>query len=227
MKKTKVLQIICVLLFAAIIVVIAFFRGSKETGRNTYDDGLEDLDSDVIVLSDGRTEVSFADVILSQPEETRKLVVYEQEATAEATIQTYKIIDVKPMRQNQKVKYTATGSFIVELDALTAANIIDDKENKKLTIKIGHPELDTIEIDPNEIVVEDPEKGILAFGDLTLTVKDYVTLEKKLQKELKEKFDTSANGQEADDIALRMVKGIYEPVVKAVDDDYSLEIVFN
>ena len=227
MKKTKVLQIICVLLFAAIIVVIAFFRGSKETGRNTYDDGLEDLDSDVIVLSDGRTEVSFADVILSQPEETRKLVVYEQEATAEATIQTYKIIDVKPMRQNQKVKYTATGSFIVELDALTAANIIDDKANKKLTIKIGHPELDTIEIDPNEIVVEDPEKGILAFGDLTLTVKDYVTLEKKLQKELKEKFDTSANGQEADDIALRMVKGIYEPVVKAVDDDYSLEIVFN
>ena len=226
MKKTNVFQIICVLLAAAIIVVLAFFRGAKETGRNTYDDGLEDLDSDVIVLSDGRTEVSFADVILSQPEETRKLVVYEQEATAEATIQTYKIIDVKPMRQNQKVKYTAKGSFIVELDALTAANIIDDKANKKLTIKIGHPELDTIEIDPNEIVVEDPEKGILAFGDLTLTVKDYVTLEKKLQKELKEEFDTSANGQEADDIALRMVKGIYEPVVRAVDDDYSLEIVF-
>ncbi len=60
-----------------------------------------------------------------------------------------------------------------------------------------------------------------------MPVKDYVALERKLQAKSAEKLDNSANAQQADDIALRMVKEIYEPIVLAIDQKYSIEVRFN
>ena len=39
-------------------------------------------------------------------------------------------------------------------------------------------------------------------------------------------FNTVSNGQEADKIAIEMVKQIYEPIIKAVDSTYKLDVVF-
>ncbi len=66
----------------------------------------------------------------------------------------------------------------------------------------------------------------MAFGDLALSVNNYVALERELQRKLKEKLNTSENGQAADDFALEKVKEIYEPVVHAVDEKYSVVIEF-
>lgn len=55
---------------------------------------------------------------------------------------------------------------------------------------------------------------------------DYNTIEKDLRSRLEEKFDTVANGQAADDLALKMVKEVYEPIVKAVDRRYSVIVQF-
>ena len=52
------------------------------------------------------------------------------------------------------------------------------------------------------------------------------TMAKELQKRFKAKLDTSANGQEADRTAKEKVKEIYEPVVKAVDPEYCVEVEF-
>lgn len=40
------------------------------------------------------------------------------------------------------------------------------------------------------------------------------------------KFNTAENGQEADDLALKMVREVYEPVVKAIDGRYSVVVEF-
>ena len=41
---------------------------------------------------------------------------------------------------------------------------------------------------------------------------------------LEDKFDTVANGQVADDLALEMVKEVYEPIVKAIDRKYDVVV---
>ena len=66
----------------------------------------------------------------------------------------------------------------------------------------------------------------MARGDIELTVKDYNVIEKELRSRLETKFDTAENGQEADDIALRMVREVYEPVIKAIDRGYSVAVEF-
>lgn len=70
------------------------------------------------------------------------------------------------------------------------------------------------------------KQSLLARGDIELTLKDYNSIEKELRVNLEEKFDTVNNGQEADALALKMVKEVYEPIVKAIEPSYDLLVEF-
>ena len=95
-----------------------------------------------------------------------------------------------------------------------------------ITIKIGHAYLQAIEINPEDIVIDEVKESLLAKGDIELTVADYNVIEKELIDRLEVEFNNAVNGQTADDIALKMVKKVYEPIVKAVDSGYSVQIEF-
>lgn len=227
--KKKALSIFCVITLAAIIGILIWSRNDATTVFNeTYNDGVEQIDINTIYLEGSRVEVDFTEVLLSNQEETRKLIVSTQEATVSTELKDKLIqkIDFDFLKKTQKVSYTGTGYFVVDLDNLTKDNIIQDKENKVITIKIGHAYLQAIEIDPDKIIVDEVKKGLLTWGDIELTVKDYNVIEKELRSRLEDKFNTVENGQEADEIALRMVKEVYEPVVKAIDKDYSVVVEF-
>ena len=86
--------------------------------------------------------------------------------------------------------------------------------------------LQAIEIDPNNIIIDEVKEGLLARGDIELTVRDYNVIAKDLRTRLEEKFNTASNGQKADDLALKMVKEIYEPIVKAIDRRYDVIVQF-
>ena len=90
----------------------------------------------------------------------------------------------------------------------------------------GNAYLQAIEIDPNNIIIDEVKEGLFARGDIELTVSDYNAIEKDLRTRLEKKFDTSANGQEADALAIKMVKEVYEPIVKAIDRRYSVIVEF-
>jgi len=191
-------------------------------------DGIEQIDLDTIYLKGSGVEVNFADVILSGQNETRKLIVSTQNGavSTELTDRLIQKLDFNFLKKTQSVSYTGTGYFVVDLDNLTAANIVEDKEKRTVTIRIGHAYLQAIEIDPNNIIIDEVKEGLLARGDIELTVADYNAIEKNLRSRLEEKFNTAENGQTADKLALKMVKEVYEPVVKAIDRRYSVVVEF-
>lgn len=225
MKKVYVL--LSLILFALTIGVIVVSLVTKSGEKRELAATAED-DFNTITLADSGTKVSFSDVILGPKEESRKLVVYTQtgEVTAHLNQNLIEQLNLKALKKSQDVTYQAQANFVVDLDALTEDNLIDDTENKTLTILIDHPRLDSMEIDPNKIEIGEQKKGLLAFGDIKLTVQDYNDIEKELRTRFQEKFDTSANGQEADDLAIQAVTDIYAPVVKAVDSKYKLQVQF-
>ena len=51
-------------------------------------------------------------------------------------------------------------------------------------------------------------------------------VEKDLKVRMEEKFNSAENAQKADDIALKMVKEVYEPVIKAIDSRYDVQVEF-
>lgn len=229
MQKIKVLKIVCVVLSFAIGVTLIWGLINKKTlSQEAYNDGIEQIDLDSIYLVDSGVQIDFSEIIIGTPEETRKLIVSTQEATVstELTDRLIKNLDYDFLKKTQKVSYTGTGYFVVDLDNLTKDNIIQDKQSKTITLIIDHAYLQVIEIDPSKIIIDEVKEGLLARGDIELTVKDYNAIEKELRNKLETKFNTADNGQNADKIALQMVKEVYEPLIKAIDSNYTLYVEF-
>ena len=227
--KRVLLNSSCVVLFVLIVGVLVWGRNNKiPVFRETYDDGVEQIDLDTVYLENSGVEVNFSEILLGKQEETRKLIVSTQEATVSTELSDRLIqkLDFDFLKKTQKVSYTGKGYFVVDLDNLTREDIIEDKEKRIITIRIGHAYLQTIEIDPDKVIVDEVKEGLLARGDIELTVKDYNIIEKELRSRLETKFNTAENGQEADDLALRMVREVYEPVIKAIDKRYSIVVEF-
>ena len=227
--KNKILNIVCYVLAGAIVVTLLWgLVNGKHVFKDNYDDGIEQIDLDTIYLNGSKVEVDFSEVIIGTQEETRKLIVSTQEATVstELTSELIRQLDFNFLKKTQKVSYTGNGYFVVDLDNLTKENIIQNKQKKQITIKIDHAYLQAIEIDPEKIIIDEVKEGLLARGDIKLTVKDYNAIEKELRNRMEEKFNTAENGQSADKIALQMVKEVYEPVIKAIDSSYELNVEF-
>ena len=227
--KNKMLNIVCYVLVGAIVVTLLWgLVNGKHVFKDNYDDGIEQIDLDTIYLNGSKVEVDFSEVIIGTQEETRKLIVSTQEATVstELTSELIRQLDFNFLKKTQKVSYTGNGYFVVDLDNLTKENIIQNKQKKQITIKIDHAYLQAIEINPEKIIIDEVKEGLLARGDIKLTVKDYNAIEKELRNRMEEKFNTAENGQNADKIALQMVKEVYEPVIKAIDSSYELNVEF-
>ena len=225
-KLTNIEMYIAAILFAVVIAWLCA-QGPNPLHMDT-DDGIERIDLDTIYLEASGVEVNFSEVILSDHNETRKLIVSTQtgQVSTELTDRLIEKLDFDFLKKTQSVSYNGTGYFVVDLDDLTAANVIQDHDKKTVTIRIGHAYLEAIEINPNNIIIDEVKEGLLARGDIELTVADYNAIEKELRTRLEDKFDTVANGQKADDIALRMVKEVYEPIVKAIDRKYDVIVEF-
>lgn len=229
MEKKKILKIICVVLVIAIgaTFVWAYFY-KKNLMEESYDDGITQIDINTIYLNSSGVQVDFYDVIIGKHEEVRKLIVSTQETTVsvQLTDRLIEILDVGFLKKTQKVSYTGNGYFVVDLDGLTRNDVLLDKNDKTVTIFIDHAYLQAVDIDPEKILIDEVKEGLLAWGDIKLTVKDYNSIEKDLKNRMIAEFNTARNAQEADDNALRMVKEIYEPVVKAVDATYEVRVEF-
>ena len=229
MNKKLFLNITCGVLTAAVLVIVIWGAVTAKKGTDGgYSDGMEQVDLNTIHLNGSKVEVSFSEVLLSNKKETRKLIVSEQTGTVstELTERLIQKLDFDILKKTQQVTYTGKGYFVVDLDTLTPGNIKEDPEKKTVSIFIDHAYLQAIEIDPDDIMIDEVKEGLLARGDIELTVADYKLIEKELRTQLEKKFNTSSNGQEADQIALKMVKEIYEPIVKAIDSRYSVIVNF-
>lgn len=228
-NNQKELNMIVGILAALVLAVIIWgYTHSFDSVHTQVSDGIEQIDLDTVYLKSSGVEVSFSDVILSHQNETRKLIVNTQSGTVTTKLTDRLInqLDFDFMKKTQNVSYTGTGYFVVDLDNLTSDNVIEDSDKKTITIKIDHAYLQAIDIDPNNIIVEDVKESLLAWGDIKLTVADCNAIERELRSRLEEKFNTAANGQAADDLAIKMVKEVYEPIVKAIDRRYDVIVQF-
>ena len=230
--KNKQIKLNVAVYLLALILVVTVILGCIRDSHPLHigiADPIEQIDLNRIFLENSKVEVNFADVILSSHNESRKLIVSTQRGTVttELTDRLIEQFDFDFLKKTQNVSYTGMGYFVVDLDHLTADNVVQNKDSKTVTIRIDHAYLQAIEIDPNNIMIDEVKEGLLARGDIKLTVADYNKIEKELRTKLETKFNTAENGQNVDDLAVRMVKEVFEPIVKAIDRRYEVIVEFN
>ncbi len=232
MKKSFSHYPIPLLLINALLLVAAVFffvHGIQKSEKtSSYDDGLTQIDPNTIHLTDSHVTVSFSDVILAKQNETRKLIVSTQEATVSASLEKKLIeaLDLDILKKSQTITYTGKGYFVVDLSTISTQDIITDDRAETITILIDHAYLEDVDVDPNRMTIGETKESLLNRGAIKMTVRELNDIEKQIRSRLETAFNTAENGQLADDNALKMVKEVYEPVIKAVDDRYTLQVSF-
>lgn len=228
--KQKALNIAIIVVSILIVIFVIWGVCHKREKTKSTEMTYEELANiDELEFADNpKVRVKFSDVILGPKQEVRKLVVLERAATVETELSSklIEILDIPAFEKSQKVTYTGLGRYLVNLDDLDESSVVDDAENKILTIKIGHAYLESVEIDPYKIKADEVEEGFFARGNIKISVEDYNTIEKTIKAKMETKLKTAKLGQEADEVALKMVKEIYEPVVKAIDEEYEVKVEF-
>lgn len=120
---------------AVLILAVVVWGCVRDAGpvRMQVSDGIDEIDLNTIFLPSSGVEVRFSDVILSRQNETRRLIVSTQSGTVttKLTDRLIKQLDFDFLKKTQNVSYTGTGYFVVDLDNLTTANVVELRTRMK------------------------------------------------------------------------------------------------
>lgn len=221
-KIADIVLVASILLIVAVVIYGVAHRGKKQdvADRTGY---FEEEETYYL----GEHELAeFSETIIEQFHKESRLVVYSADASVSVDLKQTGLFDIDILNKTQKVVYKGGSSFYVDLSMLGKHSISLDNGRRIVAIEIPHTEMTGIEIDPNKFTFEEAQKGLLAFGDLKFTAQEYNSLETECKEKMRAAIDTETNRNTADERAIEEMIRIYEPIVKAIDDGYSVKIVF-
>lgn len=174
----------------------------------------------------GYTVADFQDAVLKDSTKLKELEVLSYKVTDAATLTKTGLMNIKAFTKTQLITYHGTAVYSVDLSKITRDSIKLDEENKKVVIEIPHAQLKPINIQAEEIEFGDVDKGLLAFGDLTMTPDQMKEVQVEAQKKMEAKLIEEKIVDEADRFGKLAVWEIYQPIIAGVSSQYSLEVVF-
>ncbi len=175
----------------------------------------------------GYTAVDFKDAILGEASQHQELIVMEQPLEISTTITKAGLGNLEIFSKVKNISYAGTGVYTTDFKYIDSDHISVDEENKVVTIKIQNTTLQYVNIDNDNITFEDTDKGLLAFGDLSLTTEQQNELEKSVKEAMREKLNTSELLEKANEFAKMKAWEIFQPIVSAVSPEYTVEIEFD
>lgn len=227
--KNIILNVLLCISIGLIVIVTAVGAKVEKNNKSEKREAVAEskyVDDDVYVLND-HTIADFSSVIIQEFNKESQFVVSSVDAKIAVNLKQTGVLDVGFLNKTQKITYNGTGRFYLDLSSEDNISIAMSSDEKTITIGIPHVELMDIEIDPNRFESEDAKKGLLAFGDMKFTANEFNEIEVECKSKLTKAINTKENRLKADENALAEMTKIYDPIVKAVDEDYHVEVVFS
>ncbi len=174
----------------------------------------------------GYTAADFEEAVLGDSEKLRKLEVYKQEVSDVSVITDTGLLNWGVFTKNQLITYNGTVVYTVDLSSLKKSDIVFNEEEKIITLKIPHAAQEEINIPEDKIMFSDTNKGLLAFGEIKMTLEQAAKVQAQARQKMQEKLDADNVLETADRFAKLAVWELYSPIIKGVAKDYSLEVEF-
>lgn len=200
---------------ATLLVCMRLFGGSSDTpvelGENS---GLM------------QTTIDFQGAILGESRQQQMYVVLEQDVTVESRI-SQTVLDLSIFEKSKTLQSFGKGCYAVDLSQLTEESIEVNHTAKTVTVTIPHAILYSVEYDIANSVFTDDSQGLLAFGELKLTLEQTNELQQSIDTTLRASLETKEMFDLADETACEKVQTLFAPVVAALSDAYTLKIKMN
>ena len=174
----------------------------------------------------GTNDVDFTTPILRESRTRRELVVYEQDVETSSTVSSTPA-NIELFKKSTTVHSFGTGVYTVDLSAVGESSVVTDTEKKTVTVTVPHACLQYITEDLDRTEFEQTERGLLAFGELTLTQQQQTALKQTVMDQMRAELTTESCYAKADVAALDVIYDLLSAVVKKVDPTYTLVIAFD
>lgn len=187
------------------------------------------VDADLVIEDDGFlgfTAADFEDAVLGGASEHQELIVMEQPLSIQTTITKAGLGNWAIFSKVKDLTYYGTGVYTVDLSHIDGKHITVDNDTRTVYIKIPHTKLQYINPDLDKTEFEDTEKGLLAWGDITLTTEEQNELSKSVIEAMRTRLDTEELYEQADEFAVMKTWEIFQPLVTKVSPQYKVEMIF-
>lgn len=205
-----------------ILIAASFFVTARIVGGRSMK-VIEDTTHD-LVFDKGKTTVDFGQVILGKKDKLSRLEVMKQEVYVPYTSNQDGWLGIKIFNKETTILAAGDGIFSVELSGLKSSDIVTDDENKTVTVTIPHAVATSIVPDYSKSKVIGTKNGILAFGEVKLTVSEKNEIDKKIQELLQEKLSDSQILENADKFAEKSAWELFQPLVSAAVPGYVVTV---
>ncbi|MDO4198720.1 MAG: DUF4230 domain-containing protein [Erysipelotrichaceae bacterium] len=227
-KKKGFFSGIIIGLIAGIVVSFLFNTWlSSQTISNPIEDAKDSIDQVITETFAGYTAADFKDAVLGEASQHQELIVMEQPLEIATTITKSGLGGWEIFSKTKDITYAGTGVYTVDLKDIDENHIDVNETDKIVTVSINHAVLQYVNIDYDNMKFEDTEKGLLSFGDITLTMEQQNELEKSVKASMEEVLLTDTLLNQADEFAKMKTWEIFQPLISAVSPEYRVEISFN
>lgn len=233
-KSAFKLNLLSILPTLVVIGLLAYFILPKVDMLNTKFNSVFHIDDSIVDRDQtidnngvfGYTAADFEEAVLGDSSKLKKLEVYKQEVSDVAQITDTGLLNWGVFTKNQLITYNGTAVYTVDLSTIRKGDIVVDDENKVITLRIPHAIQEEINIPEDQIQFGDTTKGLLAFGDIKMTMEQAAGVQREARNRMQQKLDDDKVLETADRFAILSVWEIYSPLIKNVAKNYSLEVQF-
>ena len=205
------------------------WEGLLQEAKDEFSAGMAKDDHDLIVddpVLPGYTAADFAEAIIGDSMQLKKLEVYKQDIVDAVTITTTGLANIKLFEKAQVITYHGSAVYTVDLGDLTRSDVALDDDEKTVTLYIPHCTRETINIPEDQMEFGDVSRGFLAFGEIKLTPEQNALVQSTVREKFESKLDEAGAMEQADRFAKMSVWEIYQSVVSGVSPEYTLLVEF-
>ena len=174
----------------------------------------------------GYKAADFAEAVLGEEEQLKKLEVYSREVSDVVTLTQAGLFKIKAFSKYQVITYNGKAVYTVDLSGLSADDITLDEETKTVTIKVPEPQLEPINIPSEDIQFGEVEKEALAFGNIKLTPEQQAEVETQAKTRMLDRLETDNVADDAKAAAQHSIWEIFQPVISNMSSKYTLKVEF-
>lgn len=183
-----------------------------------------------LVISDsgllGYTAADFADAILSDQKQLKKIEVFSTEVSEATTITDAGLLKIKLFSKSQVITYNGTATYVVDLSGISRDDIELDKDTLTVKLYIPHAQRSSLDLPSDKVMFADAENGLLAIGKIKLSAEEQNQIRTEAENKMKEKLEEDNILDEADRFAKLTVWELFQPVIAEAGKGFTLEVDF-
>ncbi|SHK50095.1 Protein of unknown function [Clostridium cavendishii DSM 21758] len=211
-------KVITIFFFATIFLCIGIFISYKFMFHN------KKIDNTVSIPFIQNQSVKYIteETVVSKLKNTQKILPLEAEIS-ETMIIDNSWGDCELFKKIKTIKYFALATYTLDLSNFTKSNVSIDQSNKKITLNLDKPILNSINLLNDKTTYETTNNGTLRFGELKLSPEELNSIEKQALKQMSEK----SNEDSLVKLAEENSKSLLNNIINSINNsDMLIEINF-